>query len=313
MRVDGPLNLAALTVLRSLPRSLSATIIDVTDCACLLALPDDLACEELVVDRTNIAYLPLSLKKLRRISAHDCRRLRLLPPLAVDRLDLSGCTSLECLPYGLAARDLIVRGCTRLTRLSASAALHVRHLDLSGCASLTELPETFGRLETLNVSGCQNIESLPEGLRIRSWIDVAGSSLRSLPWSLRSVSVRWRGVPVSDRIAFGDRDDISVEEILSEPNVTYRRVLVERVGLDWLVDRARATTVDCDQDRGGERRLLRIEFDGGEDVVCVVVRCPSTGSRYVLRSPPEMRTCTQAVAWTAGYANPDFYRPEVET
>jgi hypothetical protein len=313
MRVDGPLNLARSTLLRSLPYGLCARTIDVTDCPNLFAFPGHLACEELLLDRTNVAGLPFNLSVSRLIRARDCRQLHFVPPITVERLDLAGCVSLEQLSDGLTCHELILRGCVRLTKLPAMAALHVRHLDLSDCSSLAELPEAFGQLESLNLNGCSRIAALPDGLRIRSWIDVAGTSLRSLPWSLRSTSIRWRGTTVSDRIAFGDRDDFSIDEILGEPNLTYRSVLIERVGMEWLVDHAGATTFDCDRDRGGERRLLQICFDAGEDIVCVVVRCPSTGSRYVLRVPPYMRSCAQAVAWTAGFTDPDSYRPEIET
>jgi hypothetical protein len=44
-----------------------------------------------------------------------------------------------------------------------------------------------------------------------------------------------------------------------------------------------------------------------------VVACPSTGRRYALRVPPTMRSCRQAAAWTAGFDNPDLYRPLIET
>ena len=44
----------------------------------------------------------------------------------------------------------------------------------------------------------------------------------------------------------------------------------------------------------------------------MMVRCPSTGGRYLLRVPPTMKTCRQAVAWTAGFDDPSLYRPLVE-
>jgi hypothetical protein len=153
---------------------------------------------------------------------------------------------------------------------------------------------------------------LPEGIRIRSWIEVAGSSLRQLPWSLRLVRVLCRGVPVPDRIAF-DPESIGVDEILREQNATMQRVLLDRVGLRWFLDQANASIVDVDQDAGGQRRLLRVRLDGNEDIVCVEERCPSTGGVYLLRVPPAMQSCRQAVAWTAGYISPDAYKSIVES
>ena len=136
--------------------------------------------------------------------------------------------------------------------------------------------------------------------------------LRELPWSLRSVRIHWRGVPVSDRVAFAP-ETITIEEILNERNLELRRVLIERVGLEWFVEHARATVIDRDTDAGGDRQLLKIPFDLAEDVLYVQVQCPSTGKRYLLRVPPTMSTCRQAIAWTAGFDNADDYKPVVET
>jgi Domain of unknown function (DUF6745) len=92
-----------------------------------------------------------------------------------------------------------------------------------------------------------------------------------------------------------------------------RRVLLERFGLERFLTQANAQVLDVDQDAGGERKLLRVPIDGDEDLVCVLVHCPSTGLRYILRVPPTMKTCRAAIAWTAGFDDPDAYRPLLET
>jgi hypothetical protein len=101
--------------------------------------------------------------------------------------------------------------------------------------------------------------------------------------------------------------------VLAERNAERRRVMLERYGLDRFMADARAEILDEDQDAGGRRRLLRLTLEGDEDLVCVTVVCPSTDRQFVLRVPPTMRTCRQAVAWTAGYDDPDLYSPRVET
>jgi hypothetical protein len=168
-------------------------------------------------------------------------------------------------------------------------------------------------LETLNVAGCVRLTELPSGTRIRRWIEVARCGLRKVPWSSGAAEVRWNGVAVPDWIAFCDLDELSLDDVLTEPDPAGRRVLVERVGLAWLIDRGGATLLDRDRDAGGERQLLRLDLSDGEPLVCVDVRCPSTGHRHVLRVPPEMRTCHQAIAWTAGFSSSRDYRPTVET
>ena len=86
-----------------------------------------------------------------------------------------------------------------------------------------------------------------------------------------------------------------------------------RLGQNASFTQANAQVLDFDQDAGGERKLLRVPIEGDEDLVCVLVHCPSTGLRYILRVPPTMKTCRAAIAWTAGFGDPDAYRPLLET
>jgi hypothetical protein len=230
----------------------------------------------------------------------------------VDGLQLGGCPQLERLAEGLTVRNLDVRQCTRLTELPASVAARLLALDVSGCTELTSLPEGMLRLQFLNVGGCRNLTSLPSGIHVGSRIEVADSGLTGLPQSLRSTVVCWRGVSVPDHVAFNP-DTITVREILYETNVERRRVLLERFGMERFIAAVRAEAVDIDEDAGGPRRLLRVPFQGGEDIVCLEVHCPSTGRKYVLRVPPQTRTCAEGAAWIAGFSNVRRYRPVVET
>jgi len=133
-----------------------------------------------------------------------------------------------------------------------------------------------------------------------------------MPPHLAGLAIRWRGVPIDARIAFRP-ETLDAREILAEPNAERRRVMMERFGLDRFMRDAKAQVLDQDRDAGGPRRLLRIELPGDEPLVCVSVVCPSTRRQYMLRVPPSIETCRQAVAWTAGFDNPDDYRPTVET
>lgn len=321
MRVDGDLNLAGERGVKMLPERLSARSINISRCAGLHALPAGLECWQLIMRQSNVANLPAGLRVLDRIDAEGSRRLRSVGAYQLTELTLRGCIAIERLPEGLHVQRLDLSCCPMWSELPRSVLSSVEQLDVSECPQLTELPD-FSRLEGLNISGCRNLTELPVGFRVRSWIDVANTGLTELPYSLRSVRVLWHGVPVSDRVAFGP-ETITVDEILEETNQELRRVLLERVGLDWFFEHARPTVIDEDQDAGGVRRLLRIEMGrnaSGRDemsrdgaMVCVQVQCPSTGGKYLLRVPPEMLTCHDAIAWTAGFANPRDYRPVVET
>jgi hypothetical protein len=89
--------------------------------------------------------------------------------------------------------------------------------------------------------------------------------------------------------------------------------MMERKGYEDFLREAKAEKLDQDFDPGGVRRLLRVAIPGDEDLVCLAVSCPSTGRQYLLRVPPNTRTCRGAAAWIAGFDNADDYTPIAET
>jgi hypothetical protein len=99
--------------------------------------------------------------------------------------------------------------------------------------------------------------------------------------------------------------------VLTERNLALRSILLDRI--DSFVKESLAVVVDADQDRGGQRRLLRIPLERGQDFLCLDVRCPSTGKQYFLRVPPYTSSCHEAAAWVAGFRNPADYQPAIET
>jgi hypothetical protein len=278
-----------------------------------LDLPRGLRCYHLDLRGSGVRALPEGLEVEYKLDLQDCRNLEELPAgLKVGSLVLRGCTALRALPEGLDVYFLDLQGCARLEGWPRRAQIRIGRLNASGCTRLTGLPQGLRSLAQLDVSNCPNLRALPAGLKVGSWLDIGGSGVTRLPASLAGVRLRWRGVPVDERIAFRP-ETITVAEILGERNAERRRVLLERFGFERFMREAGAVVVDQDRDPGGERQLLRLKLEGDEDLVCVSVSCPSTGRRYLLRVPPTMRTCRQAVAWTAGFNDPKRYNPLVET
>ena len=287
----GHLNLANCAWLTNLPRVLIADSIDVSNCMNLRALPERVKCDELLLARTSIVALGEGVggcaESMPRI-VFGCNTLR---HCAYLNSACAGCTQLERLPESLDVRRLDVAGCTRLARLPEDAAVKLWNLDVSSCTNLATLPNGLVHLQTLNIGGCTRLTSLPDDIRIQSWIEVADSGLETLPYSLRSVRVLWRGMPVPDRVAFSP-ETITVDEILQEQNLEFRRVLVERMGPERFIANAHVQTLDNDLDPGGSRRLLRVPFENGEDVVCLEVHCPSTGRRvHFARTTSDANLC----------------------
>jgi hypothetical protein len=143
-------------------------------------------------------------------------------------------------------------------------------------------------------------------------VDIGDTRITSLPEPLCNVGLRWRGVPVTAQIAFFP-ETLTGPAILAERNAELRRVMIERVGFEKFLREVKAQILDSDRDRGGERKLLQVQLADDEPIVVVSVHCPSTGRQYLIRVPPATRTCRQAVAWTAGFDNPDDYAPIEET
>lgn len=333
LRVAGHLRLAGDRGLRSLPAGLSAPSIDLSGCvqleelpaglatrrldlsgcAALRGLPSGLRCYDLDLGHTPIRSLPADLRVENRLNLEDCTRLEQLPAdLRVGTLILSGCTGLNALPEGLQVYFLDISGCTRLTGWPRHGSLRYGRLRARGCTQLRALPPWLDTLAQLDISGCPLLTDLPAALEVSAWIDIADSGLGWLPAGVRRARLLWRGVPIDERIAFRP-ETISAEEVLGQDNAELRRVLLERMGYQRFLAQARAQVRDQDRDPGGERRLLVVPLPDDEPLVCLAVLCPSTARQYLLRVPPNMRTCRQAAAWIAGFDSPDQYRPIVET
>ena len=225
---------------------------------------------------------------------------------------LRNCIGLTALPSGLDVCFLDLSGCTALENWPDSACVRIGGLSIRGCTRLKLLPANLGQLSQLDLRDCPNITRLPPGLEITSWIDVADTGLSELPDSLAHVGIRWGRVLIDGRIAFHP-ETLSAVEILAEQNVERRRVMLLRFGMEKFLDAVSAELLDEDRDPGGPRRLLQVPLQGDEPLVCLSVHCPSTGRHYLIRVPPDTKSCRHAAAWVAGFDNPDDYRPLVET
>lgn len=295
------------------PEGMQVRMLDLSGISTPFQLPRRLQCFGLNASKSSLAELPVDLQVEYKIDLTGCAKLTSLPGgLKTGNLTLNQCINLRSLPENLEVNFLNMEGCAALTDWPDSARVSVGSVDARNCASLKSLPHSLGPLTNLDLSGCRQISSLPAGLQINGWLDLAGTQIVGLPDSLQGVQLRWRGVLINARIAFFP-ETLTPAEILDEQNAEVRRVMMERVGLANFIKGANATVLDEDTDPGGKRQLLKIPLKSDEDLVCVSLYCPSTGRHYIIRVPPAMKTCRQAVAWTAGYDNPEEYNPLIET
>jgi len=287
--------------------------LDVSEIKERFTLPARLRCFELNLAASAIETLPPQISVAHRIDLSGCAQLKSLPAgLRVGTLVLRDCVSLSALPENLEVHFLVLDGCRALQHWPETARVHTGRVSARGCISLGSVPASLGPVATLDLSGCNNITSLPEGARVTSWVDLQGTGVRRLPESMHGVRIRSRGVMVPDRVIFAP-ETLTAAEIIAQPNVELRRVMLDRFGLNRFLAEAGATVRDEDHDAGGNRQLVCVELPGDEPLVCVVVRCPSTARRYLIRVPPATKTCREAVAWTAGFENAADYKPVQET
>ena len=309
----GALDLSNCLALTELPEHLQVRRLILSGCASMWFLPAGLALFDLQMRATPLIAVPDDFRVKFRLDLAGSHKLERLPEgLAVGSLILSDCIALPALPEGLAVSFLDISGCVSLKEWPATASIQLGRLTMRNCPQFTALPDGLTSVAQLDLRGCSGIKELPEKLVITSWIDLADTGISTLPAHLHGVALRWKGVPIDQRIAFRP-DTITAAEVLAERNVELRRVLLERLGYDRFLQEAKAQTIDRDTDSGGERRLLKVSLPGDEDLVCIVVVCPSTAKQYILRVPPKTRTCKQAAAWIAGFDNANDYSPLKET
>jgi hypothetical protein len=307
------LDLSGCSELESLPAGLRLQSLKLNDCQALKALPADLQCDVLELRHTRLRHLPHDLRVTHRLDLSGNTSLETLPAgLSVGTLILRECSSLQSLPDDLVVFFLDISGCITLREWPERGTIRFGHVRAQGCTALRSLPPWLDNISQLDLRDCTSVRDLPDGLTVHAWIDVANTGIAELPLSLNDAPLRWRGIPIDERIAFHP-ETITVQEVLDERNAERRRVLLERMGYAAFLSHADTQVIHRDHDRGGERRLLKVNQLGDEDLVCLAVYCPSTGRQYIIRVPPTMRTCHQAAAWIAGFDHADDYQPTVET
>jgi hypothetical protein len=301
--------------LKRLPDDLHVTNeINLNGCTHLEKLPAGLKANKLILDGCHaLTTLPTNLQIAQEISLNDCTSLEALPAgLKTGRLNLRACHLLKTLPEDLDVFFLDIAGCIAMSAYPERGPSTLGFFNMRGCTQLPGLPPWLQVVAQLNISDCPAITQWPATLQVRSWADIANTSLASLPEALKYVQLRWHDVRITERIAFSP-ETITPEEIIAEQNVELRRVLIERMGYQTFLAHTHAEVRDADEDPGGQRQLLRVAIPGDEDLVVLSVSCPSTSRSYILRVPPTMKSCHQAAAWIAGFENPDDYQPLIET
>lgn len=334
LRVHGDATLDGLR-LKQLPAGLRVEgNLNLVNCKDLTQLPDDL----IVGGRLNIVGCPIS-KLSRTCQIGRGIRFKLC---SIDRLDLpqkipgtlsiNACRKLKSI-HGVEVVEgnMSVIDGVELIHLPEKLTINGR-LVLDRCRILERLPETLEIrarqfpwedrnaslrwISALSLVGCQNVTRLPNMKNVKGSVDLADCGVEDLTdEELEGLQVRWRGVPIEARYLFRPKK-IRPEEVFGQRNAEVRRVMLERMGTQRLMQMTSSRVVDSDQDAGGLRRLIYFRISqawGREEYHFLNCFCPSTGREYLLQVPMTVVTCHAAAAWLAGFDEPDDYQPIVET
>ena len=93
------------------------------------------------------------------------------------------------------------------------------------------------------------------------------------------------------------------EWLLSEDNAELKRVLIEAIGYDRIIQELSAQQIDIWQ----KYALLQIDNADVEPIYLLKMTCPSTGFIHALRVPPDLTSAREAIRWVNGGIDPEEF------
>jgi Leucine Rich repeats (2 copies) len=91
--------------------------------------------------------------------------------------------------------------------------------------------------------------------------------------------------------------------LLSEDNAELKRVLIQGIGYDRIIQELSAQQIDSWQ----EYALLRIDNADVEPIYLLKMTCPSTGFIHALRVPPNLTSAREAIRWVNWDIDPEEF------
>ena len=108
---------------------------------------------------------------------------------------------------------------------------------------------------------------------------------------------------LQDYLLFLKGNNLTAREVLSCRNVEIRSILLSQFGYQRLIQDLKAKILHQD----GDSQLIEIGMGKHvEDIRLVKVRDSTTKKFYLLRVPPTIWSCKQALAWTFGMEEAEY-------
>lgn len=127
------------------------------------------------------------------------------------------------------------------------------------------------------------------------------------------------GVAVTEKMFNAKPEELDCNEILNLDNAQLRTSLMTKVGTERFLKECKAKLID----KEGDMELFTLPIkqvkgertwqNGDTELHLLKVRCPSTGTYYVLKVPPDAMKCEEARRWTLGFRREDIVEFAEET
>ena len=129
----------------------------------------------------------------------------------------------------------------------------------------------------------------------------------AVQWSDSECYYFWRGIHIPQKYGAVLSREWRSQWLLEEPNAELRRVLIQGIGYDRIMQELEAVEIDTWR----EYSLLMIYADIDlEPIHLLKMTCPSTNHIHVLRTPPDITSAREAIAWCNWEIDPEQFSVE---
>jgi hypothetical protein len=129
----------------------------------------------------------------------------------------------------------------------------------------------------------------------------------AVQWSDWECYYFWRGTRIPQKYGAVLSQNWRSQWLIEEPNAELRRVLIQGIGYDRIVQELGAVELDTWR----EYSLLKIQADiDVEPSHLLKMTCPSTNHIHVLRVPPNLTSAREAIRWANWDVDPEAFAAE---
>ncbi len=129
----------------------------------------------------------------------------------------------------------------------------------------------------------------------------------AVQWSEWECYYFWHGTEIPQKYGAVLSKNWRSQWLLKEPNAELRRVLIQGIGYDRILQELEAVELDTWR----EYSLLKIQADiDDEPIHLLKMTCPSTNHIHVLRVPPNLTSAREAIRWVNWDVDPEAFAVE---